>query len=135
MSLASGCSRLRRVFPLVLLAVLTIALTLVAAPALADGDPAGSWSIELEFQGQAFTVTLAIEKTAEGYAGTWTTPRGTDELSDVAWDGTNLSFKRHLERQGNEITIEYSATIDGDTMNGTMSAPRGERPFTGKRSS
>ena len=107
-----------------------------AALAADNAAVKGTWKLSMDIQGQPVEVTLEI-KEAEGGAlsGTWASPRGTDTLSDVKWDGTELSFKRTVNRQGQDFTIQHTAKVTGDTIDGKMVMPQRELPFTGKRAS
>jgi hypothetical protein len=90
----------------------------------------GKWQGTLETQLGANEVTADFKGSDEELQGTWTGPRGTSDLEDVKYQGGTLTFVRNLEVQGNAITLNFAATIDGDTMSVTMSTPRGERKFT-----
>ncbi len=117
--------------------VLSFAACLAAAAFAADNAAVkGTWKISMEMQGQPVEVTMEI-KDAEGggLTGTWTSPRGTDTLKDVKWDGTELSFSRTVNRQGQEFTLQHTAKVEGDTITGKMVMPQRELPFTGKRAS
>ena len=118
-----------------------LAVSIVLAASLAstaDDDAAvqGTWKVSFEMQGQPVEVTLEI-KDAEGggLTGTWTGPRGSDTLQDVKWDGTELTFSRTVDRQGQQFTIQHTAKISGDTLEGKMVLPQREIPFTGKKAS
>jgi hypothetical protein len=124
-----------------LLSLLAVTLVLAVSSAsavLAADDAAvkGTWKVSMEMQGQPVDVTLEI-KDAEGggLTGTWTGPRGSDTLQDVKWDGTALTFSRTIDRQGQQFTIQHTAKITGDTLEGKMVLPQREIPFTGKKAS
>jgi hypothetical protein len=117
--------------------ILTLAACLASAALAADNAAVkGTWKISMEMQGQPVEVTMEI-KDAEGggLTGTWTSPRGTDTLKDVKWDGSELSFSRTVNRQGQEFTLQHTAKVEGDTITGKMVMPQRELPFTGKRAS
>ena len=119
------------------ISILTLAVCLAAAAQAADNAAVkGTWKISMEMQGQPVEVTMEI-KDAEGggLTGTWAGPRGTDTLKDVKWDGTELSFSRTVNRQGQEFTLQHTAKVEGDTITGKMVMPQRELPFTGKRAS
>ena len=120
---------------LFVLAALPLAFLLNAQADTVDNSPVlGKWTVKLEFQGQSREIVYEFTQAEDGsLSGTATSPRGSGELADVAWDGETLTFARNLERQGQQFSINYSATVDGDTMDGTMTTPRGERPFKGER--
>lgn len=114
--------------------VLVLALMLAGVAAAADNTAVvGKWGATMNFQGRSFDITLEILEADGALAGTWESPRGKDDLADVAWDGETLTFNRSLERGGQSFTLAYSAKVDGDTMEGTMSTPGGDRPFTATR--
>jgi len=101
-----------------------LASTAFAADAADNAAVKGTWKISMEMQGQPVEVTMEI-KDAEGggLTGTWTSPRGTDTLKDVKWDGTELSFSRTVERQGQEFTLQHTAKVEGDTITGKTGPP------------
>ena len=121
------------------IATAAVVLALVVPAAVLAADDAavkGTWTVSMEFQGQPVTVTLEI-KDAEGggLTGTWTSPRGADALQDVKWDGEQLTFSRTVNRQGQEFTVQHTAKVQGDTLEGKITMPQREVPFTGKRAS
>ena len=120
---------------LVWLAAIVVAFALASPGAAADNSAVvGKWSMELNIQGQTRQIDLEFMEKDGELAGTVTGPQGgTNDLSDVSWDGETLAFKRDINRQGQEFSISYSAKVEDDEMNGTMTTPRGERPFTAKR--
>ena len=120
--------------------LLCLALTLTAA-ALAtsradasdNAGVVGTWNLELEFQGQKQSIELVIRQTDGELAGTWIGPHRTNELDDVNWDGTTLTFVRNRNRQGTPVALRTRATVVGDDMKGTITQPEGEISMTGKR--
>ena len=110
-----------------------IAILFVALPATAGGEVLGKWEATIETPRGTNEVVMEFTGSDEELQGTWTGRRGAADLDDVKYTDGKLTFKRHLEIQGNSITIDYEATVDGDTMNVKMTTPRGEREFTAKR--
>ena len=104
-----------------------------ALPALAADEVLGKWEATLESPRGTREITMEFTGTSDSLQGTWTGPRGTFDLEDVSYADGKLTFQRNLEVQGNSITIDYEATVDGDAMNVKMTTPRGEREFTAKR--
>jgi hypothetical protein len=120
------------------LATLALSVSLAGAAAAAADNAAvvGKWNLSKTFQDQPVEITLEIAAAEDGtQSGTWTSPRGTDTLSDVKWDGQELTFGRTLNRQGQEFQVQHSAKIEGDAMEGKMILPQREIPFSGKRAS
>jgi hypothetical protein len=115
----------------------TISLSLTSI-ALADNSAVlGSWAITIEdggFDDVGMETTLVIEEDDDGsLTGVWETDRGDDDLEDVTWDGKTLSFVRYIEILGDEVEVEHTATVDGDTLEGDMEGPRRDFEFSGER--
>ncbi len=53
---------------------------------------------------------------------------------DGSVSGNTLTFTVTRQgRDGNPMTITYTATVTGDSMSGKMSGGRGDREFTAKK--
>jgi hypothetical protein len=101
-------------------------------------EPVGSWKCEYEIGGQKRTSTLTIKKDGDKLAGTMSWPDQNDEpLKDVKLKEGTLSFSAVRKLMGNEITVEYTLTIDGDKFKGKGAAEFGgqkqEFDINGKR--
>jgi hypothetical protein len=116
---------------LLLLAVLAI----LCAPAVAGDAKAvlGKWQATIETPRGNNEVTMEFTGSEEELAGTWTDMRGASELVNVKFADGKLTFQRNVEFQGSSFTIDYSGTVDGDTLSLTMSTPRGDRQITATR--
>ena len=79
--------------------------------------------------------SLVITKDGDKYKVTHKTPRG-DVTSDATVDGSSISWTEERQgRNGNTFKIEFKATVDGDSMKGTMGGGQFSRDFTAKRAS
>ncbi|MGB1839968.1 MAG: hypothetical protein ACPHWZ_02575 [Longimicrobiales bacterium] len=129
-------------------AMATMSLTL-AAPTSAVAQVAGTWTLSTEGPRGPLTMTLVLEVERDGLEGTLTMQRrgggpggggraggGPPEtaLSNGAVEGDSFSFSVTMSMRGNSITQEFTGSVDGDEMSGTITTPRGERPFSGTRS-
>ncbi len=65
--------------------------------------------------------------------GTFTGRDGEEALENVTFSDATLSFTRTTESQGMVVALEYSATVEGDTMTLEVATPRGERSDTAQR--
>lgn len=116
--------------------VMLTALALFVAPLAAETDAKavlGKWEATIESPRGTNEVVMEFTGSDEELAGTWNDMRGSGELEEVKVADGKLTFKRNLEFQGNAFTLDYEATVEGDTMTVTMKTPRGERQFTAKR--
>jgi hypothetical protein len=79
--------------------------------------------------------SLTIAKDGEKFKVTHKTPRG-DSTSDATVSGNTISWtEQRTGRNGETMKIDFKATLDGDTLTGSVSGGRFNREFTAKRSS
>lgn len=113
-----------------------VALALAPAALAADNAPVlGKWTSTTETPQRTFQVVFEFTEVDGELEGTWRNRRGPNgNLMKVSWDGETLKFERDIEAGGQVFRLYYEATVDGDTMTGTISTPRGDREFTATRS-
>ena len=114
-------------------AILSAALVIVFcgfAGARGDkADPVGTWKCEYEIGGQKRTSTLMIKKDGDKIAGTMTWPDQKEKnVKDPKLKDGTLTFSAVRKFMDNEITVEYTLTIDGDKFKG-----KGEAEFGGQK--
>jgi len=123
----------RTSFLLVLLlagGLLTLSRTLVAQEAPAN--VAGNWEMTSEGRNGPMTQTLTIKQDGGTIKGTLTGPRGEAPFEGTV-AGNKISFTIKRETPNGTFTLEYSATVNGDSMEGTVHSERFDRKFTAKR--
>ena len=114
-------------------AILSMALVLGAcglASAVDDkaADAVGTWKCEYEIGGQQRTATLTIKKDGDKLAGTMSWPDQKEEMvKDLKLKDGTLTFSVVRKLMGNEITVEYKLTMDGDKLKGKGAAELGGR--------
>jgi hypothetical protein len=111
-------------------------LVMGAGKALADepANAAGTWEMTSEGPNGAMTSTLTIQQDGATIKGTLTGRRGDAPLEGTV-TGNQVSFtvKRHAQN-GDTMVMEYTATIDGNSMKGKVHSERfGDRDFKAKR--
>jgi hypothetical protein len=113
-------------------AILTAALVLGVCGLVGAADkvdPVGTWKCEYDIGGQKRTSTLTIKKDGDKLAGTMSWPDQKEEkLKDLKLKDGTLTFSAVRRLMGNEITVEYTLTIDGDKFKG-----KGEAEFGGQK--
>ena len=112
---------------------LLLVLGIIAGPALASDEVLGNWEATVETRRGDHKIVMEFTVSDDELLGTFTGRDGVETLQDVAYSDGTLTFTRNTESQGGVIALSYSATIDGDTTNVTVSTPRGERSFTAQR--
>ncbi len=101
-------------------------------------DPTGTWKCEYEIGELKRTCTMTIKKDGDKLAGTMSWPdQKAEKLKDLKLKDGTLMFTAVRKFMGNEITIEYSLSIDGDKIKGKGAAEFGgqkqEFDITGNR--
>lgn len=125
--------------------IFVLLLSLAAIPANAQNAPnfVGAWDMTMAAPeggggnrgGGGGAQSLVIAQDGDKYKVTHKTPRG-DVTSDATVDGNAISWTEERQgREGNTMQIQFKATVDGDSMKGTMSGGRFSRDFTAKRAS
>jgi hypothetical protein len=122
----------------ILSAALVLGLCGLAGAHDTKADPVGTWRCAYEIGGQKRESTLVIKKDGDKLAGTMSWPDQKEEkLKDLKLKDGTLTFSAVRKFMGNEITIDYKLTIDGDKLKGKGSAEFGgekrEFDFEGKR--
>ena len=114
--------------------ILAAALATVATAAFAEGL-VGTWTLTGEGRdGQPVSSELTVTKTEDGYAGNIVGPQGgQSELNSIEIDGNSFSFVRPIEGPMGEMDLDYSGTVDGDTLTGEVEVMFQSRPITGVR--
>ena len=106
---------------------LTLVLGVCGLAGAADKvDPVGTWKCEYEIGGQKRTSTLTIKKDGDKLAGTMSWPDQKEtNLKDLKLKDGTLTFSAVRKLMDNEITVEYTLTIDGDKLKGKGAAEFG----------
>jgi hypothetical protein len=114
--------------------LLMIATMLGAASILAD-ELTGTWTLDIDTPRGVQHPTLVIREADAGYSGVYNSMRGPIDIDTITRDGSAFSFPMKITVPIGEIQVNYAGTISGDTMTGSVKNPRGEVPFTGRRTS
>ena len=132
---------MRRLIPFAFLAILLLAGT---QKAQAQANVTGTWEISWETQRGATTSTFVFAQEGLAFTGTAQMAMGGRgagagggtreiEISDGKIEGNEITFSLAMGRGERSMSFTFVGTVDGDTMEGTMSTPRAENPFTGKK--
>ncbi|MEZ5489352.1 MAG: hypothetical protein R3F50_03425 [Gammaproteobacteria bacterium] len=108
-----------------------MAMVLVLASCAASAPSAvGVWNIEMSTPLGAMPATLTI---AEDGTGSMAGDMGQQNLSGIMFDGDAVNFSTSLDAQGQSITLDFSGTIDGDSLTGEFGSDFGAFGVTGTR--
>ena len=91
----------------------------------------GEWDVQTE-DGQ-YTFVFAFSMENDTLNGMFRGSTGEVELEDVSYENNELTFTVNIEAGGQTMEIDFTATIDGDTLDGYLSLQYGEANITGKK--
>ena len=125
-------------------AALAAGLSLLAAPALAQSSPVvGTWATAVDVQGTKIESTMTVASTGGAYSveikdgampgAPADAPPMESTISDIAVDGSKLTFKRALTTPQGAMNLTYTATVDGDNLTGEVVSDFGPIALTGTR--
>ena len=117
------------------LAALLIATVAVAipVPAADAAKVAGEWNLTVESPNGTGTPTVNFKQEGEDLTGTYKGRAGETAVKGTI-KGNEIKFTATISAQGQEIQLDYSGTVDGDTMKGKVKFGEfGEGNFTGKK--
>jgi len=132
-------------------AALTTATMFVAAPALAASPVVGTWDTAVQVQDNTIKSTLTVAEAGSGYTvaikdgpmpgGAGAAPGGPEgappqmasTISDVAVNGSTITFKRHLTTPQGAMDLGYTLTADGAKLTGMVKSDFGDIPLTGTK--
>jgi hypothetical protein len=125
-------------------AALAAAASLMAAPVLAADSPVvGTWATAVDVQGMKIEAEMTVAQEGDGYTvaikdgpmpgAPADAPPMPSTISDVAVDGSKLTFKRKLTTPQGEMNLAYAAEISGDSLTGEVTSDFGPIAMTGTR--
>ena len=112
-------------------------LLMLGSKAIAADEPAkvaGTWEMTFEGPMGTRTQTLTIQQDGSTIKGTVKGQRGESPLEGSV-TGNKISFTVKRDTPNGAFTIEYTGTVDGDSMKGTIHSARFDGEWTAKRAS
>ena len=93
----------------------------------------GTWSADMETPMGTQTISLQLASEGTTLTGKMSGSGGSVELLDGQVDGNKASWKADI-KQPVPLTLEFSVTVDGAGMSGSVKLGMfGDAPLTGKR--
>lgn len=87
-------------------------------------DVSGTWQLTINDTGRIFSPTFTLAQNGTSLTGTYKNSQG-DNPASGSIKGTEVTLNAQITgRDGNKRTVTYIATVDGDTMGGTMQTTR-----------
>ena len=96
-------------------------------------DVSGTWELNVESPMGSRASDAIFTQTGEALGGKMVSPRGETPLTGTI-SGETVKFGINVNVQGQNLQIDYTGTVTGDTMSGTVVfGSFGDGKFTGKR--
>jgi len=117
-----------------LLALLVfVALSVPASAGTTGKGILGDWQITIDFDGRQMNSILSFSTDSEGkltgqWIGLWLA-----DLTDIKYEGSQLSFTQVYRPGDNEFRSTFTGTVERGKLSGTLSSDRGESKVEGKR--
>jgi D-glucosaminate-6-phosphate ammonia-lyase len=104
-----------------------------APPAAKIMDVSGTWELNVESPMGSRASDAIFTQTGETLGGKMVSPRGEVPLTGSV-DGDSVKWGINVNVQGQNLQIDYTGTVTGDTMSGTVVfGSFGDGKWTGKR--
>jgi hypothetical protein len=91
----------------------------------------GEWDVQTEDGQYAFVFIFSMEDGA--LKGVFQGSSGEVEMEDLTYKDNEVTFSVNIEAGGRSMPIDFSATIEGDTLEGMLSLEFGEANISGKK--
>jgi hypothetical protein len=115
-------------------ALYVLVLSMAHVASAQDAKVAGSWDLSAPGRdGNINTSTLTLQQDGTKLTGTIKGQRGEAPLTGSI-NGNNISFSVTRNTPNGEIKIDYTGTVSGDAMKGTLSVMGNTIDWTAKRS-
>lgn len=97
-----------------------------------DAKVGGTWEMSMQGRQGMMTQTLTIDQSGNKFKGTMKGQRGETPVEGTV-DGNKISFTVERETPNGKMTLNYSGTVDGDNIKGTVKVNDNEREWTAKK--
>lgn len=121
--------RSQMVLGLLLVMMLALSLVAVAEDAAKVG---GTWEMTSQGRQGPMTSTLTIDQSGNKFKGTLKGQRGETPIEGTV-DGNKISFTVERDTPNGKFTLNYTGTVDGDSIKGTVKMGENEREWTAKK--
>jgi len=93
----------------------------------------GTYKINLNTPMGMQTSTLTFTEKGDQISGSMVGELGENQFSGGKADGNKVSWNMDISAMGMQVSLSCEATVDGNSIKGTMSSPMGGADFTGQR--
>ena len=91
----------------------------------------GEWDVETEDGQYGFVFTFSIED--DELHGLFSSEVGEVVMEELTYEDSTVEFTVNIDMGGQMLPIDFSVTIDGDSLTGWLAMEFGEANITGKK--
>jgi hypothetical protein len=91
----------------------------------------GEWDVQTEDGQYAFVFIFSMKE--DTLTGMLEGPTGEVEMEDISFEDNELMFTVTIDAGGQVMVVDFSATIEEDSLEGFLSMEYGEANITGKK--
>lgn len=91
----------------------------------------GEWDVQTEDGQYTFVFVFSME--GDALKGLFKGTTGEYEMEDLSFEDNQVSFTVNIDAGGQTMAIDYTASIDGDSMKGYLSMEYGEANISGEK--
>lgn len=128
--------KMKKLFRLEVILAVMLVMSVIAIPTAIAADTAnvnGEWNLTVETPNGTGTPSVIFKQDGETLTGNFKGRFGESPVKGTI-KGTDIKFSFTISPQGQDIVVEYTGTVDGDSMKGKAKfGDMGEGNFTGKR--
>jgi len=117
----------------ILALIIIVALSAPATAGTARKGISGDWKITMDFNGRQIESILSFSMDKKGKLTGQSIGFSVSELTDVKYEGSELSFVQVNRFGDREFRRTFTGTIERGKLSGIMSSDRGESKVEGKR--
>ena len=93
----------------------------------------GSWTLTIDTPAGTQQPGLTITGVEGDLSGAFASPAGDIDLSSVSFSEGAFEFSVTIDIGGQDLTLNFSGTVDGDSIDGSFASDFGDFPATGVR--
>ena len=110
---------------------LVLSLAVLAACAASVPPAVGVWGVEMNTPLGALPATLTINE--DGSGSMTADGLGEAPISGITFDGNMVAFEAEVDAQGTTLVLEFSGTVEGDSLEGEFGSDFGAFGVSGSR--
>ena len=110
---------------------LFLALMILAGCASGPPPAVGMWGVDMNTPLGVIPVTLTLNE--DGTGSMSAANLGEAPVSDIVYDGPNVTFTAEIDAQGQSVMLDFSGAVDGDAIEGSFGSDFGDIAVSGTR--